>query len=639
MNWTGGRLQRHSKNAGGGVASRQKQHFAKIRSQLQNGLHPGQLPFRPSFFPDDGASLGSRLPPFTDRTSRHVGHSRKHKRRAHRNLASVDRDIVEAEHSNTNVSQSASHVSNAVDGDSAEKGKMKMKRRSAHTLLEDDRLEASRKRLLERRDWLGLQSSRPVHMKFRTRAEKDKIGKRRMIVGASSRGHAPKDTRNPMLPAQGLRDGHSRLDLAPAHDLLEDHLRVRIGTNAFFSQRSSTLVRDPPRRESSDTMLFDTAVDADTTLAVEGSRERSYEQHWSAGTSYDGEHETALEYENRQSANDLVGSLHAQREEAEGNLPEPGGIDEKLTSYLPHEPALKGRVIFQSVAPASSGSDQPASHVPIDTNNCPSEAAAPDGLEGGVSQEIDADDQDPQERKIVDETPWKQFLEISGDEQSHSSTSGVSERACLHGSEASIRGHNDAEGNSVADMTASRRAPRDSQEDAATWVIARHINGKTIQEYTTFERRARALVDDVKENENRQWQDFVIGSRGSSASDSAHDTIMGDKQHSPVHSARGTSMRALCSPKVQATSTSSISAPSRSAASPRLRRIQAGWGQSEEARLRPADLASSSLYNNISFTMDSPVAAAYSNGGPTNYANSDVSMAESGSAYEKMESD
>jgi hypothetical protein len=49
MNWTGGSLQRHSKNAHKGVVQRQKQHFAKVRTALQNRLHASPTPFCPSY--------------------------------------------------------------------------------------------------------------------------------------------------------------------------------------------------------------------------------------------------------------------------------------------------------------------------------------------------------------------------------------------------------------------------------------------------------------------------------------------------------------------------------------------------------------------------------------------------------------
>jgi len=37
MNWTGGRLSRHSRKAEDSVINKQKQHFARVRNNLTNG--------------------------------------------------------------------------------------------------------------------------------------------------------------------------------------------------------------------------------------------------------------------------------------------------------------------------------------------------------------------------------------------------------------------------------------------------------------------------------------------------------------------------------------------------------------------------------------------------------------------------
>lgn len=63
MNWTGGRLQR-SKNANNGVVQKQKAHFARARTRLQNGATSLTSPSRPSFVHNGDTSLGGRLPPF-----------------------------------------------------------------------------------------------------------------------------------------------------------------------------------------------------------------------------------------------------------------------------------------------------------------------------------------------------------------------------------------------------------------------------------------------------------------------------------------------------------------------------------------------------------------------------------------------
>ena len=83
MNWTGGRLQRHSRNTGNRVINRQKQHFAKVRTQLQNGTAQHTIPFRPSFLQEVDVSLGRKLPPFCDRSSGRVGYSRRLQKSVH----------------------------------------------------------------------------------------------------------------------------------------------------------------------------------------------------------------------------------------------------------------------------------------------------------------------------------------------------------------------------------------------------------------------------------------------------------------------------------------------------------------------------------------------------------------------------
>jgi hypothetical protein len=77
MNWTGGSLQRHSKNAHNSVVNRQKEHFARIRIGLQNGANAATVPFRPSYLEEDNDTLCSQLSPFGRRSVRHVGHSKR----------------------------------------------------------------------------------------------------------------------------------------------------------------------------------------------------------------------------------------------------------------------------------------------------------------------------------------------------------------------------------------------------------------------------------------------------------------------------------------------------------------------------------------------------------------------------------
>lgn len=77
MNWTGGSLQRHSKRASKDIVNRQKAHFARVRTTLQNGPNPQPAPFVPSYFQDEDVGPGGRLPTFGIGSVRHAGHSKR----------------------------------------------------------------------------------------------------------------------------------------------------------------------------------------------------------------------------------------------------------------------------------------------------------------------------------------------------------------------------------------------------------------------------------------------------------------------------------------------------------------------------------------------------------------------------------
>jgi hypothetical protein len=61
MNWVGGRLQRHSKASKNEVLQRQKQHFARLRQQLQNGTRLSSDLFRPEWSTSISEDIGLGL--------------------------------------------------------------------------------------------------------------------------------------------------------------------------------------------------------------------------------------------------------------------------------------------------------------------------------------------------------------------------------------------------------------------------------------------------------------------------------------------------------------------------------------------------------------------------------------------------
>jgi hypothetical protein len=77
MNWTGGTLQRSRAGRQNGVVQKQKEHFAKVRTRLQNSANSLAQSFRPSYLEDEDHNLGGRLPRFGFGAARHVGHTRR----------------------------------------------------------------------------------------------------------------------------------------------------------------------------------------------------------------------------------------------------------------------------------------------------------------------------------------------------------------------------------------------------------------------------------------------------------------------------------------------------------------------------------------------------------------------------------
>ncbi|KAF2122931.1 hypothetical protein BDV96DRAFT_593414 [Lophiotrema nucula] len=318
MNWTGGRLQRHSRNANKGVLQKQKAFFAKARTQLQNGKSNLTAPFRPSYFQDDDAVLGNQLPGFGLGTTRRTGHPRRLQARS----ASEETSGLDVRHSAraslagsermTFARNRRTTLNHEVDQEASSRGpkpsqpptphRSELKKDAAYSLLgaetaglerrgkkqandmeaEDRLLEANRRRLLKRQDWAGLAPSRPLELRFESRRDKHKIGKRRKIEGrpvllpdrvmAIRRPHLPTD-RNPGPYVRGATE-------------IDEDISIRIGTDALTSltpmqqgDHAPLHEEGTPPAESSDLMLFDDEDGDDVVIqpSMEATRAASQE--------------------------------------------------------------------------------------------------------------------------------------------------------------------------------------------------------------------------------------------------------------------------------------------------------------------------------------------------------------------------
>jgi hypothetical protein len=295
-------LQRGQKNSGKSVANRQKQHFAKMRQRLQDGysnLH-SKATFRPSFLFQGNSSLATGIIPFGLDARQQLEHSGGRQTRleeyrstaplVHR-LASMKGRPTTDVHSKNKVeaetrmcfeqarsiterqtysagpklqAQNPHVVKRPTNSNQTLSGSTRTTRR-VQLSIEVEPLEASKKRLLQQSDWVGLSSSQPLQMQFFSRLDKERIGKRRRI------NHEIEARRAAFREEKGL-DRRNRA-VIPAKTLLSCALgsipesSVGVRDDALASQMiepaNGAIETSEPQlafaslRQSSDTMLFD----------------------------------------------------------------------------------------------------------------------------------------------------------------------------------------------------------------------------------------------------------------------------------------------------------------------------------------------------------------------------------------------
>lgn len=203
MNWTGG-ASRRSKNAKSSVSMIQKRNFSKARGKLLGGL---KSPYKHDFSmfepganftfnekdrtrkehdenkePEESVDIHNKdtltvdnLTPvkFHHQTREKINVSSKgspHSSHKH----SEDQAIPSSSIKNQN-SNATSPSSCKICTDRHERSKKRPK------LSEADQIEAMRQQLLATDDWCGLKRARPAKMQFVDAAERDMIGKRRVI--------------------------------------------------------------------------------------------------------------------------------------------------------------------------------------------------------------------------------------------------------------------------------------------------------------------------------------------------------------------------------------------------------------------------------------------------------------------------
>ncbi|KAI4135684.1 MAG: hypothetical protein LQ347_000454 [Umbilicaria vellea] len=271
MNWTGGRLQR-SRHTGTSLYALQKTHFARVRTRLQNGP-----PTRPPLeFPvfiiaeDEGQALPVRGSLLASEASKHRTQRTLDK---YHNTAPLAKPIKRRRshdtakaiefHGQRRRSPLSSHIDHhirhpqAVTTTKGSGSTSLYSKREAHR--PERSLEAKRRELLQRQDWVGAAISKPLKMDFVEDKNHERIGKRRRLREDEHDGRRGMGFRTLVTAI----DKRAKMDdkRPPPHHLPHDTISVRMGTSIPGSQRTrgNKDVTSQQRRHSdlSDPMLLD----------------------------------------------------------------------------------------------------------------------------------------------------------------------------------------------------------------------------------------------------------------------------------------------------------------------------------------------------------------------------------------------
>ena len=288
MNWTGGRLQT-SRNAGSNITAIQKKHFAKVRARVHktpNTLSTFRFswakpqvedddPFRGEVHsrsshgrgpkthhilndPDASAPIATQLTP---NRARHTPKPLQNRR----NIRAGDRD-PQIERFRSRRSPSVIELSPRAYSESlsyaTQHGPKDGKARYGEnpSPSDDGGLEAQRRKLLQQRDWVGLEITNPVKMAFPVMKDRDRVGKRRKLKETDhnrNQGYAAKRIKPNIVELEDL----NRRKRPAHHHVDEKDISVRIGSSIHGTQSTAREASIKPKRShsspESEEMLLD----------------------------------------------------------------------------------------------------------------------------------------------------------------------------------------------------------------------------------------------------------------------------------------------------------------------------------------------------------------------------------------------
>ncbi|KAF2028809.1 hypothetical protein EK21DRAFT_90328 [Setomelanomma holmii] len=553
MNWTGGSLQR-MKHANKGVTQKQKAYFVRARTHLQNGSKSPVVPFRPSYLQnDDNFELAGHLPSFGSGSIRHTGHSTRHRRDVnHREYSPEDKHQMLGHH---HRARSRHVVSNRAPD----------KRKSVDAGIETQLLQANRKRLLEQRDWIGVAPSRPVELPLPASEGRNRIGKRRRVRG--TRGAAAR--RNEHAPVHKMRLHDANDHSAGASALCgpqyqANGIRIRIGTDALTTACSIQAEDHTPSHASSESMLFDQQNhDVDSLNEPDAAWHSPYHTCSSASTIY---HVCEIYTQvGERSVSQLSSFGYYETHRARHGCASCGPGDEATASVLRDNsrddtrgPSGKGVTPSPRITQRVEGTEQPfrlvfessksskLSHLhnalrrvrKLATEEPPETANADAHQKGlmhpGSKAVLPTGSEAMTAAAIVDEKPWKSFLDIPDISSSHTTDSDNAGKSAMH--------YHPTARNPEAEGTSwSRHATEGNQTHLSSSVISASLPASMCDAQSEHQAPAHGLKTDldrcndttfqVVDEDERMWQNFIFGSDEETSSDTVQQHKDNEERH------------------------------------------------------------------------------------------------------------
>jgi hypothetical protein len=418
-------------------------------------------------------------------------------------------------------------------------------------------LEANRKRLLTQQDWVGIDPSKPVHLRFLSSKDKEKIGKRRRIPGRHGAALRQKNDVGP--DERQLHPAHKAFAGPFERNNDMDNIRIRIGTDALTNTYSAQTNKNIQSQASSDPMLFDQEepaaqqhmenpgfappVNAQSRGAGSMSRQTSAIPHANPLTgektrgyhnvarlhgpisSRDASEQGSSTYDELEQQSQDATSIHREHESSAAGF--------RLTHRVQGDERAVHLIFGDSNSSAGSRGRIVSGDSDIGETQPPHEPNSARAVQishmhkTSNDTEQSAIDEVSAAHAIVDEESWKTCLAIPDGSSSHTDAASEARNSMLHNHPAA-RNNNEAVTNWSQHATQGDQSHIDTSSVSASLPPLKRGVNKPLSAYPYEGEPVRRgnRVNMSRQNldeAERNWQAFVFGSDNNSSSQQTHD--------------------------------------------------------------------------------------------------------------------